>query len=205
MKQRSILALMTAALMLTPAIAQAARGDGGYKPAQEKAGKKNKKGKKANNRNTTKHKTQGKTSKRHNQGKATQKQTRKQAARPPVNSHAVRAHHHKKKKARKFKRLIKKSLRAFENYGYLLKQPHHRARHNPYRHRDRAVRCMPKHVMRARLVHRGWHDFELINRRPNRIRLEATNYKGRRFRLVLDRCTGHIIKKRPLPRYWSRY
>ena len=201
MKQRSILALMVAALMISPAVAEAARGDGSYKPAQERAGKKGKKagqkGKKAGKANKAPKATKAK--------RRTKAQQKKKVARHPVKPLVIQNHKRKKKKSRKFKRFLKKSLRAFENYGYLLKQQQHRAHHNHYGRRNWAPVCVPKHVMRARLVHRGWHDFELLGRGPNRIRLEATNFKGRRFRIVLDRCNGHIIKKRPLRRYWSRY
>ena len=193
MNNTALLPLIIAAFMIMPAHAQAARGDdNSYKPKQERMGK-------GKARNKNKAGKQGNKDKKGKQGKkaAKAKNTPKvHVERRPHNKIIVHKRPAKKKKFRKFKRFVKKSLRAFENYGPIYRHNTHR-RHGGWEHH-----CVPKHVMRARLVRRGWHDFDLIRRGPHRIRLEATNFKGRRFRLVLNRCTGHIVKKRPIRRHW---
>ncbi len=120
----------------------------------------------------------------------------------------------KKSKSRKFKKFFKHTLRAlvendnFSNYDFD-RRGGYRDHYVGDRKRrsynfDRALpTCLPKHAMRQRLVRSGWVDFELIKRNPNRIRLRATNFNGRRFVLVLDSCSGHVIKRRPVRRYWG--
>lgn len=63
--------------------------------------------------------------------------------------------------------------------------------------------CLPKRKIRRSLIKRGWHDFHILRRGPRRIKLLATNYNGRRFKLVLNACTGHIIRRVPMRKYWG--
>ncbi len=63
--------------------------------------------------------------------------------------------------------------------------------------------CLPQRKVRRRLIKRGWHDFEVLNEGPRRVRLLATNYNGRRFKLVIHRCSGEILRRKPVGRYWG--
>lgn len=63
--------------------------------------------------------------------------------------------------------------------------------------------CLPIRKIHRRLIKRGWHDFHRLNEGPVRIRMLATNYNGRRFRLVVDKCSGEIIRRRPMRKYWT--
>lgn len=63
--------------------------------------------------------------------------------------------------------------------------------------------CLPKRKIRKKLIKRGWHDFHIIKRGPRRVKLLATNFNGRRFKLVINACAGHIIRRIPMRRYWG--
>lgn len=75
--------------------------------------------------------------------------------------------------------------------------------HYKYGYRDWRRDCLPKRKIRRSLIKRGWHDFHILKERPRRIKLLATNYNGRRFKLVLNACTGEIIRRMPMRKYWS--
>lgn len=72
-----------------------------------------------------------------------------------------------------------------------------------YKYRDWPRDCLPKRKIRRSLIKRGWHDFHILKDRPRRIKLLATNFNGRRFKLVLDACSGDIIRRKPMRKYWS--
>ncbi len=61
-----------------------------------------------------------------------------------------------------------------------------------------AVRCLHPSKIRRRLVRRGWHEFRILKDGSSRIRMVARNHNGRRFKLVVSRCRGRIIKLKPL-------
>lgn len=63
--------------------------------------------------------------------------------------------------------------------------------------------CLHPRKIRRRLIKRGWHDFHILKERPRRIVMLATNYNGRRFRIVVDKCDAHIVRRRPIRRYWG--
>lgn len=63
--------------------------------------------------------------------------------------------------------------------------------------------CLHPRQIRRRLVKRGWHDFQILRERPRRIVMLATNYNGRRFRIVVDKCDADIVRRRPIRRYWG--
>lgn len=65
------------------------------------------------------------------------------------------------------------------------------------------LECLHPRQIRRRLVRRGWHDFKILREGPRRIRMVATNHNGRRFKLVVSRCDGVIVRRRPLNRYWG--
>lgn len=72
--------------------------------------------------------------------------------------------------------------------------------------RDRGNYCMHPRRIRRRLSKRGWHDFEMLRDGPRRIRMLARNYNGRKFRLVVDKCDGNIVRRQPVRRHfgWGR-
>lgn len=77
-------------------------------------------------------------------------------------------------------------------------------KHDAYDHnRGWRESCLPKRKIRRVLIKRGWHDFHILKERPRRIKLLATNYNGRRFKLVLNACTGDIIRRIPMRKYWG--
>lgn len=63
--------------------------------------------------------------------------------------------------------------------------------------------CLPIRKIHRSLIKRGWHDFHSLNEGPRRVRMLATNYNGRRFKLVVDKCSGEIIRRRPMRKYWA--
>ncbi len=63
--------------------------------------------------------------------------------------------------------------------------------------------CLHPRQIRRSLTKRGWHDFEILRERPRRVRMKATNYNGRRFRIVVDKCDATIIRRHPIRRHWS--
>lgn len=67
-------------------------------------------------------------------------------------------------------------------------------------------RCVPRHVVRKRLVADGWHDFDNADPRGHFVVVDARRDGGRLFRLKIDRCTGHILTADALeaPRPWRR-
>ena len=202
MKPISIFALLLSVMMLTPNLAQAERNMGNaYIPSIEKSLKKKAKKKKTGKKKAAASKKR-KTGAKKKKATAKKKTGKRMKKKNQVVRHAPR----KKSKSRKFKKLVKKSLRIMGDYAlqdaYRVPPRGVRAR-RPYGYDYGGPVCLPKPLIRARLIDRGWHNFELINRGPHRVRLRATNFKGRRFRLVIDRCDGHIIKRRPIRQYWS--
>ncbi len=81
--------------------------------------------------------------------------------------------------------------------------------------------CVPKDVVRERLVRAGWGDFRNPEVRGSTALFTASRPSGTRFLLRVDRCSGEIIKttrlSRPAPvtyverdydyddRYYDRY
>lgn len=63
--------------------------------------------------------------------------------------------------------------------------------------------CLHPRQIRRQLIKRGWHDFEVLRERPRRIVMQATNYNGRRFRIVVDKCDAQIVRRHPIRRYWG--
>lgn len=195
MKKISLIALMLSAFILSPNVAMAKKHDDGYKPHSQQG--QFKKGKNRPGKNKA-HKGGGKHKNKHG--------AQKQKARPPHVAAAPQPRK-KKSKSKRFKRFLKRTLRDFGQAVGPQNRGHHyngRGRERSYNHSDDYDNyCLPKHKIRRRLVKRGWHDFDLIGQGPDRIRLAATNFNGRRFKIVVDRCNGNIIKRRPLRAYWS--
>jgi hypothetical protein len=179
--------------------------DGSYKPknAIEKAEKKKKRKNKKNNAGK-KNKKNKAVAKKNKPKKANKKpKVAKKAHRPA----APRVHHkRKKKKNAKIKKFFKKTLKLLaeeayspnnyrapkrhaRNYGYN-DRPHRFIKHN--RH------CVPKHRVFRKLKNNGWRRIRLINQGPNRARLFASNHYGDRYKLVVHKCSGRLIKRIPL-------
>ena len=89
-----------------------------------------------------------------------------------------------------------------KDHSHAEKAPYHKHKRFNYE-RDWNDTCVPKRKIRRKLIKRGWHDFHILRQGPRRIKLLATNYNGRRFNLVLNACTGHIIRRKPMRRYWG--
>lgn len=67
-------------------------------------------------------------------------------------------------------------------------------------------RCVPRHLIRRELQSDGWCDFERLEIRNDYIVIQASRPSGRRFDLKIDRCTGDIVRARPLEGpYYNRY
>lgn len=62
--------------------------------------------------------------------------------------------------------------------------------------------CLRPRQIRRHLRAKGWHDFHMLRKGPHRVRLIARNHRGRQFKLVVDRCDGVILVRRPVR--WSR-
>ena len=83
--------------------------------------------------------------------------------------------------------------------------------------RDYADRCLPREVIKDRLLRSGWHDFHDGDVRGGVATVRARRPSGRLFDLAIDRCTGEIVSAQPLepraigpyaygppPRRWDR-
>lgn len=193
MQKNLLLATVIAALMLSPSLAAAQKNNNaGYKPKSENSAKKK------GNRNANKGQNK-KAKKRANNNKGSKK-----ASERKPNVAAYNPPRKKKSKSRRFKRFLKRTLRDLSVYaGPVYQGRRYYGQRNNYDYTPDNY-CLPKHKLRRRLVRRGWHDFELVAEHPNRIRLAATYFNGRRFIIVVDRCNGSILKRRPIRSYWRR-
>lgn len=221
MKPISLIAIcLSTLMMLLPATANAAKRDkDGYKPRFENSykgdkgsfrrnGNANKGYRKTNKRskyydepkyrskkNKAKNKKRYKNKKRKSYSdRRTPTERLKNFYKPKYKTHDYKGYsprkksgksYRKHKKSRKYKRYLKKSLRTFNDFLY----------------DDYLDGCLPPRILRASLIDRGWHDFELMDRGPYRIVLFATSYNGKRYRLVVDACTGRIIRRNYLGRF----
>lgn len=65
--------------------------------------------------------------------------------------------------------------------------------------------CMSRWRVRTKLFSRGWMPIRVLDRRRRLVKIQAIRYNGTRFILHIDRCTGNIIRARPLPgRWWGK-
>ncbi|MCB1549431.1 MAG: hypothetical protein KDJ41_16625 [Hyphomicrobiaceae bacterium] len=65
--------------------------------------------------------------------------------------------------------------------------------------------CVPREVIRRELVRRGWHDFQDLELRPRVAVLQARQRSGAVYRIVVDRCTGEVVRARMIePPYRPR-
>lgn len=57
--------------------------------------------------------------------------------------------------------------------------------------------CVPRHVIRDRLMREGWQDFRVDELQGNVVTLHARRPSGRPFLLTIDRCSGDVVDARP--------
>ncbi|GAA6212305.1 hypothetical protein NBRC116602_20460 [Hyphomicrobiales bacterium 4NK60-0047b] len=207
MNRHFLMTIVLVGTFVLPANAYAKKQqDGSYKPksAIEKAEKKKKRQNKKNKAGK-KNKANKAVARKNKPKKANKKpKVANKGYRPP----APQVHHRKKKKKHaKIKKFFKKTLKLLAEDAY--NQNHYRApnRHarNYYGHNDRPHRyrkqnnhCVPKHRVFRRLKNNGWRRIRLINQGPNRARLFASNHYGDRYKLVVHKCSGRLIKRIPL-------
>ncbi len=206
MNRHFLMTIVLVGTFVLPANAYAKKQqDGSYKPknAIEKAEKKKKRKNKKKNagKKNKKNKAVAKKNKP-NKEKKQQQNARKRHHAPAPHVH----HRKKKKKNAKIKKFFKKTLKLLaeeayspnnyrapkrhaRNYGYN-DRPHRFSKHN--RH------CVPKHRVFRKLKNNGWRRIRLINQGPNRARLFASNHYGDRYKLVVHKCSGRLIKRIPL-------
>jgi hypothetical protein len=58
--------------------------------------------------------------------------------------------------------------------------------------------CVPRRVIRARLLSDGWNDFDNLEPHGKVVLVTARSPAGRPFDLTIDRCTGDIVDARPI-------
>lgn len=81
-----------------------------------------------------------------------------------------------------------------------------------------AGRCLPRHLVKDRLIRHGWQDFHDGDVRGEIATVHARRPSGRLFVLTIDRCSGEIVNAQPLearpygpyaygpqPRRWDRF
>ncbi|MGI9426378.1 MAG: hypothetical protein ACR2PA_24580 [Hyphomicrobiaceae bacterium] len=56
--------------------------------------------------------------------------------------------------------------------------------------------CVPRPVVLRRLIRKGWHGFHDLEFRGPRAKVSADRDRGGRYRLTIDRCSGHVLKAR---------
>ena len=66
--------------------------------------------------------------------------------------------------------------------------------------------CLPREVIKDRLIGQGWRDFHDGDVRGEIATVHARRPSGRLFVLTIERCTGDIVEARPLEsRPWGPY
>jgi hypothetical protein len=58
--------------------------------------------------------------------------------------------------------------------------------------------CVPREVVRDRLLSEGWGDFRDFDPRGRVILVQARRPSGRLFDLTIDRCSGQVVDARPV-------
>ncbi len=64
--------------------------------------------------------------------------------------------------------------------------------------RGYADRCVPREVVKDRLLRAGWHDFHDGDVQGDIATVRARRPSGRLFALAIDRCSGEIVSAEPL-------
>ena len=72
--------------------------------------------------------------------------------------------------------------------------------------RPYAGHCLPREVVKERLLRQGWHDFHAGNVQGDIATVHARRPSGRLFALAIERCSGEIVSAHPLePRRFGPY
>lgn len=58
--------------------------------------------------------------------------------------------------------------------------------------------CLYPRQIRRKLRRHGWHGMHALEIRPNAFKVRARRPNGMLFKLKVDRCTGHVIRAKPL-------
>jgi hypothetical protein len=58
--------------------------------------------------------------------------------------------------------------------------------------------CVPRELVRDRLLSEGWGDFRDFDPRGRVILVQARRPSGRLFDLTIDRCSGQVVDARPV-------
>ncbi|MEO0670999.1 MAG: hypothetical protein AAFU50_03015 [Pseudomonadota bacterium] len=74
----------------------------------------------------------------------------------------------------------------------------HAPRYGARRYSDYAGDCLPRRVIIRRLLRKGWRAFTPVRLNRRVAVVEADNSNGDRYRLRVNRCSGHIIRKRAI-------
>lgn len=75
----------------------------------------------------------------------------------------------------------------------------HRGHHfGPGAYYGRGYSCLYPREVWYSLRARGWHGVRPVGRKPGVVFVRASRPNGRSFRLKVDRCTGEILKARPV-------
>ncbi len=106
----------------------------------------------------------------------------------PAHVHKV----HKKKKRKYRKKQARRYWKGKRGYGYWAPYPAPAARYYGY--------CASPHQIRSRLARHGWHGFRI--RKTTQRFVFVTSYRhGAKYRLKVNRCTGHIASAKPVGGY----
>ncbi len=68
----------------------------------------------------------------------------------------------------------------------------------PPRYADRGGPCMPRELVRDRLLSEGWGDFRDFEPRGRVVLVQARRPSGRLFDLTIERCSGVVVDARPV-------
>ena len=68
----------------------------------------------------------------------------------------------------------------------------------PPRYAHRGGPCVPREVVRDRLLSEGWGDLRDFDPRGRVILVQARRPSGRLFDLTIDRCSGEVVDARPV-------
>lgn len=82
-------------------------------------------------------------------------------------------------------------------YGYSEGRPPY-AGGPPYGRPYAQGNCVPREMIKDRLLRHGWSDFHDGDLQGNLATVHARRPSGRLFMLTIDRCSGEIVEARPL-------
>ncbi|MGH6815802.1 MAG: hypothetical protein ACREC6_08860 [Hyphomicrobiaceae bacterium] len=72
-------------------------------------------------------------------------------------------------------------------------RPHGRPHYPGHSGYDLPSHCVPRFVIKKKLIHDGWSDFYDLELRSDVAILKARRPNGSFYRVKVDRCTGHVL------------